>query len=340
MNSQPHSNPPVIGQILLAYGIAYDHVLHPQGGYRNKAYPVMQAGVPVANLILYKSEPGILAKIRSANLVSNYFATQGFPTRQTISPKIITLRSATRVKYGALYNYLPGETIPWEGYTQKHLKLVGLTLGQMHASLATQDYSATLPRVTDEYAQITSRMQSYFAQSDAQEALLEKLGLELDPNAISRYQKLLTHCATLPGQQPLHMDFVRSNILFGSSGPLQLDNVAITGILDFEKTAWGHPLFDVARTLAFLLVDCKYKSETKIRKYFLHSGYSKRGQGRVNAKLLEPLLDLFLTYDFYKFLRHNPYDYLPSNEHFVRTCDILAQRGLLKIAATVAKPVL
>jgi len=130
------------------------------------------------------------------------------------------------------------------------------------------------------------------------------------------------------------MDFVRGNILFD-------EGVHITGVLDFEKASHGHPLFDIARTLAFLLVDCKYKTEAQVRKYFLLSGYNKRGTGdfkitAMNARLLEQLVELFLLYDFYKFLRHNPYEALPQNEHFVRTQALLLQRQLL--AGSAKKP--
>jgi hypothetical protein len=133
------------------------------------------------------------------------------------------------------------------------------------------------------------------------------------------------------------MDFVRSNILFDDTDTSNA--LAITGILDFEKTAQGNPVFDIARTLAFLLVDCKYKPADKVRKYFLRSGYIKRGastfqdiyitdhNGKVNV--LEQLLDVFLMHDFYKFLRHNPYESLESNEHFMRTRDMLVQRGFV-----------
>jgi Ser/Thr protein kinase RdoA (MazF antagonist) len=47
-----------------------------------------------------------------------------------------------------------------------------------------------------------------------------------------------------------------------------LNNLAITGIIDFEKTAAGPRIFDIARTLAFLLVDCKAKTPAQVTNYF------------------------------------------------------------------------
>ena len=119
------------------------------------------------------------------------------------------------------------------------------------------------------------------------------------------------------------MDFVRGNILFDGSD--------ITGILDFEKTAMGHNFVDIARTLAFLMVDCKFKTVDKVVKYFLYSGYHKRGQMKdVGDKaILNQLIEMFLVYDFYKFLRHNPYESLHLNEHYVRTNHILDKRGVI-----------
>ncbi len=131
------------------------------------------------------------------------------------------------------------------------------------------------------------------------------------------------------------MDFVRGNILFKGS--------KICGILDFEKAGYGIKLLDIARTLAFLLVDCKYKNEVKIRKYFLQSGYIKRGGADFNRRiintadkkldLLEELVNTFLIYDFYKFLRHNPYEFLHQNEHFIRTKKYLLERGVITTTA-------
>lgn len=322
---------PTVERILQAYGLDYLSVLPPQKGYRNQSFPVVLANGTTVNLILYKSEPGILKKIKAANAVSDFLAAGGFPARSTVSRRIIRLSLPDRKKYGALYKYLDGHTIPWEGYNQHHIKVLGKTMSDMHAALANFT-SNNLPEVADEYLGIASRMKQYFAEAPVQRALNQKLLLRINPEALYQFEQVLTGSKLLPGKQALHMDFVRSNILFSHE---PLDNtlkVSISGILDFEKTAWGHPLFDIARTLAFLLVDCKYKTPAKIRKYFLGSGYIKRGEAVLSDKhmdIMEPLVSLFLFYDFYKFLRHNPYESLPDNEHFMRTAQLLISRHLV-----------
>lgn len=311
-------------------------LLHaPQKGYRNTCYPVRLADGRAANFIVFKREPGIIDAIRRANQIGNFLASAALPARYTLNDRIIHLRSGELSRYGALYAYLPGGTIPWEAYTRRHIKLLGQVMSDMHAALHTAPM-ADLPMVHQQYQLIFTRLQRYFNEQPVQQAMAHKLQLAIAPQAIHNCQQLLQYAQHFSQVQPLHMDFVRGNILFGYDSAKQL---AITGILDFEKTAVDHPLFDIARTLAFLLVDCASIPEQNIRRYFLHSGYTKRGktnfrnifiqtpQDKINV--LEALIDLFLLYDFYKFLRHNPYEYLSENHHFIRTRDLLRKRAII-----------
>lgn len=109
---------------------------------------------------------------------------------------------------------------------------------------------------------------------------------------------------------------------------LQLGNVAVSGILDLEKASYGHPVWDVARSLGFLLVDCP-KPADKIFRYFIQSGYRKRADQTIALPLLNEALNIFLIYDFYKFLRDNPYESLAQNHHYQGTRDILTKIGML-----------
>jgi Ser/Thr protein kinase RdoA (MazF antagonist) len=325
-------------QVLAKTGQAYTTIHPPQKGYRNNSYAVTLAGGEVHNLILYKSEPGILARITAANRVSNYLAAHNLPTRRTLG-HITKIQGRTRTgeartKYACLYNYLPGNTIPWEAYTMDHIKLLGLAMSRLHAALA--QVPAHLPSVLVENRQTLERMQRYFAQPGVTSALTTKLHLTLNPHALTSAHTTLSHAANLPDHQPLHLDFVRGNILFGTAAdhpetPLTLNHLAITGIIDFEKTAIGPRIFDIARTLAFLLVDCKGKTPRQVLGYFLDSGYNKRGPIRFtdSPQLLQALVNFYLLHDLYKFLRHNPYESLPQNEHFVRTVMFLQTRNLI-----------
>ncbi|HEX9153621.1 MAG TPA: hypothetical protein VF809_02260, partial [Candidatus Saccharimonadales bacterium] len=129
------------------------------------------------------------------------------------------------------------------------------------------------------------------------------------------------------------------NILFSDEPYDDALKVSISGVIDFEKTAYGHPLFDIARTLAFLMIDCKHKPADKVRKYFLGSGYIKRSSADLSSSymsMLNPFIELFLFYDFYKFLRHNPYESLPDNEHFVRTVEFMLPRMLVVPTTPIA----
>lgn len=327
----------IVARALAKYNVSFLKINDPQKGYRNESFAVQTTGGDMLNIIFYKSEPGIQTRIKNANAVGNYLAKQGFPARQTYSNRVLALRSPRVTKYAALYNYLPGHTIPWESYTQDHIKQLGKTMSDMHAALASHD-STALPDVTDEYLAIVRRMRAYFGDVLVQQALASKLLLRVDMQVFEQLEQLLIGTKLLPGKQVLHMDFVRSNVLFKDVADGNL-KVRISGILDFEKAAYGHPLFDIARTLAFLLVDCKHKQPAKVRKYFLGSGYIKRGAATVPVRhkdMLDALITMFLFYDFYKFLRHNPYESLPQNEHFMRTTGMLIPLHLVVPTTSVA----
>lgn len=328
----------VVHRVIDAYGLDVERILPMQSGYRNKNYPLELSTGETANLIIYKREPNMASTIKSANWLGDYLHKNNFPARHTYDKRILKLFGPPYEQFAAVYKYLPGGTIPWEAYTMAHIKTLGQTMSNMHALLAglPQD---NLPTVGDVYRPIIERMRQYFSDKNVSHALSTKLSLVVNAGLLARFDQLMRISEYLPARQPLHMDFVRSNILFEPGAPV------ITGVLDFEKAAYGAPVFDIARTLAFLLVDCKYKTEARTRKYFLQSGYNKYGSAnfspvtvKFNNKLglpktidvLESAIDMFLFHDFYKFLRHNPYESLPDNEHFVRTVGILTNRGVIR----------
>jgi Ser/Thr protein kinase RdoA (MazF antagonist) len=325
-----------ISRIAEAYGHSVEQVLPPQSGYRNTSYPLVLVGGQLANLIVYKREPLILPRIQLANALGAHLRRHQLPVRYPLDRRITAISTSRGDRYASLYNYLPGHTIPWEAYTRHHIKLMGEALSHMHEALRTSQ--APAPHVADEYGVIFRHMSTYFSDMHVQRAMRQKLGLRLDPAYIAHYQRVLSRSRQFPGQQLLHLDFVRSNVLFGSTlddpkARLKRHGIAITGIIDFEKAALGHPIFDLARTLAFLLVDCKYKSPRQIYRQFLYSGYTKRGPVAYRSdwdRLLDELIGLFLLHDFYKFLRHNPYESLADNEHYVRTKDLLLRRHLIE----------
>lgn len=310
----------LVQRILQQYGLGVQAIADAQTGYRSEAYTLTLADGQLANFILYKREPHIARRIANANRVGDYLASCGLPARQTLDARVIRLQNTRTEQFGALYTYLPGVTIPWEAYTMEHLKQLGGTLSDIHAALATLQRES-LPAVTDEYLGLLERMTTYFAQEGVRAAMAQKLQL-LPPNLAPHIETI--YSLTGAPAQALHMDFVRGNVLF------QSEPVRLSGILDFEKAAWGPVAFDIARTLAFLLVDCKYKQARQVWKYFIHSGYNKRGAARYNDwPPLEALIDICLLHDFYKFLLHNPYESLSANEHYVRTAKLLLSRGQL-----------
>ena len=335
--------PVLISRILDLNHISYVDILAPQKGYRNTSYPVItktEAAEASLNVIVFKREPGIIERIKRADFVSDFLASKGFPTRQVRSGIIVLGTKEGAEQYARCYNYLPGDTIPWEAYTMKHLKLLGETMSRMHNTC--REFSTTAisyPSVIEENHRLITHLKRYFRQAGVQRAMQEKLGLSLDIAALvddfTKTSELLQQPQFADTEQVLHMDFVRGNILFDTKAETsEPSEVALTGILDFEKVAFGARVYDIARTLAFLLVDCKYKESAKVRKYFLDSGYQKRGNSVLSdheKATLEQLVDFYLFHDFYKFLRHNPYESLHTNLHFLRTRDILIKNDIIKL---------
>lgn len=310
-----------VAEALQYFGLEYNRILDVQKGYRNEIYPVALKDGSLIQLTFYKSEPGIKRRIDSADAVSQHAYNQGLPARTSIDDRTLVLTSSKRTVYARLYDYLPGETISWEAYTKDHLKVLGKTMSDLHNALKDFKDKDQVSVIDEQYA-LLDRMDQYFTDPKVQLAIKKKLGLSNQWD-MNKYLRLLDGCQKLPNSQQLHMDFVRGNILF--------EGTTLTGILDFEKTAVGHPLFDVARTLAFLFVDCKYKTSDQVYRYFIQSGYHKRGAATLDyyPGLLEALTEFFLLHDFYKFLKHNPYEYLNENEHFKRTISILTKDGVL-----------
>ncbi len=298
-------------------------------GYRNTSHFFKSADGEQLNFILYKNEPEIVDLIKRTNALSVHLVVTGLPVRSPVDSRIIKVGN----RYGSLYGYLDGHTIPWEAYTMKHIKLLGYGLARFHE--AARSYIGNLPDIELVYLDIYSRMEQYFTDTDVRVAMEQKLALGI---TLPDYRRLLEHACILGNRTTLHMDFVRSNLLFDhadSTSELSVETLALSGILDLEKAARGNVVFDIARTLAFLIVDCN-KLESKIRKYFLDSGYIKRGNSDLRpiyfegVDMLEQLIDMFLVYDLYKLLCQNPYESLVDNHHFIRTRDILKRRKVVQ----------
>jgi len=334
----------LIPQVAAAYGINFDSVGFPQKGYRNESYKLTLFSGEEINLIIHKSEPGALQRIESADRAAAVLDHSHLPVRTRLDKRILKISDGKKEIYAGMYSYLPGATIPWEAYTKSHIKLLGWAMSDMHAMW--RGSGASLPiRVDEEVSSLCERMKHYFATPGVQQAMQEKIGLRIEADFI-RYQRLFEKLrdSSISCEHILHMDLVRGNVLFDhakSSDIWYIDELSISGVIDFEKAAVGHPVFDIARTLAFLLVDCANKDRRSIFKYFLQSGYNKRGMnsfkqsdtigGMPAPQVLNKLIGFFLLHDFYKFLKHTPYESLENNHHFVRTRDILIDYGMIRL---------
>lgn len=304
---------------------------HKSKGYRNLNLKLVTSSFQTYNLIIYKAESDILNTIKIANFAAQLYSNilpVRFPIKTFKGNYIVKINS----RYAALYNYLPGNTIEWENWSKDQVKLLGLAMAKIH--LHGKGFVAGLKCITPE-VQTTAEtslkhIKSYFNSVNVKKAIKEKLkikGIFLDKLVLPKKRML--------SKTILHMDLVRGNILFNESQnqlDLRLNNSILSGIIDWEKTAIGRVEYDLARTLSFLLVDCKHKSPNQLFKYLIFSGYKKRGRSpfSIDYGVLKKLTNFYLFYDFYKFLKHNPYENLKSNNHYIRTVDYLIKLGILE----------
>lgn len=319
-----------IAEILKRFGLRDYAVSPPQKGYRNTSYKVV-SNAGIANLIIFKREAQALATIRRADKFSHFLHEQGMPVRFRKHPPLLQIYGGTVPQYAGLYNYLPGATIPWEAYTKKHLKALGRSLAQLHQLARVYDADDRV-YVHQTMSTLIDTIERYCNQAGVRSAAKQKLGVVVEPKVYDRFRRLAAALGESTQQQWLHMDFVRGNILFSPQAH-------VCGIIDFEKASFGHPLFDVARTLAFLLVDCAYKEPQDVYRLFLEHGYQGRGRNLLPAVIfngvdrtsdvLEALTAFYMLHDYYKFLLYSPYESLGQNHHFTCTKAELLKRNVL-----------
>ena len=236
----------LIHKILKPFGLAQQvlKIAAAESGYRNTIVPITLESGQKLSLIFYKREPGIVKKIQRANYVSHELAKKGWPTRQAMtnqnSQSIIRLAVNHQVQYCCLYNYLPGHTISWSDYSQKHLKLLGQVLGYLHYDLAT-----IKPIIKkNELSEIVilrknlTEMNSYFCLKNVKSALEQKLNITQSSHCWQRWRDLLIVLEKAKPTQILHLDFVRGNILFNqlSDHNSTQSPVASKLGLDFDRT--------------------------------------------------------------------------------------------------------
>ncbi|MEA3357347.1 MAG: phosphotransferase [Patescibacteria group bacterium] len=268
---------------------------------------------------------------------AKYLHDHGLPCRIPI----LTKRKKRLIKFSmedtksehimGLYNFLPGNTLPWESYTRRHLRALGKCMAEMHRLLKDFPHQTTsLPRWSDYLRNDYSKLKSYFQKNSP--AIKKKLSLQVNIKDCTELTKSLHPKSLHPKshEQTIHYDFVRGNILFSSEKHIL--TYPITGILDFEKAMIASTAVDIARTLSFLLVDCKYKSDQEIITYFLKEGYV--ALGKANSPRFDQLNNLMIYFwlrDLWKFLTGNPYNDLHLNYHYTETVRRLAKTAYITL---------
>lgn len=308
------------------YNIDFERVeLYSESGYRNKNIKLISNN-KTFNFVIYKNDIQDIQRIDAINSFSNHLSNLKFPTRKTIKTakgeSVIKVAFKNKNYLACLYNYLDGHTIPWEEWNRKHLTLLGQFMATMH--IEAQEYKKEGLRLQKKIInKLIERQEDYFERYGIADAINSKLGVSLNKKKIDKLFKLVGELDE-KDETILHMDLVRGNVLFKEEN----NNVKLSGVIDFEKVAIGSIEYDLARTFAFLLVDCKFKAPKEIENYFLKS-YLKIYKNKIDKKKFQILVNFFLLFDMYKFLIYTPFEALNNNEHFIRTKNLLISTGML-----------
>lgn len=345
-----------IHEILMKYypqqleGAAKIEIRELEQGYMNTAFTV----AVLDELSLQKGRKFVVViyNVNRYNDQSKKFLTQTYQAASALERSGLPARTAVQnfksqliseVKFSdgkirliGLYRYLPGSTIPWEGYTRRHLRALGRTMAEVHKIWSKYDGESSDIPCWGNY--LESDCESMFGYFNANENFIKnklkvKLNSERGKQTINELRgvriEVNSQCDLY---QLIHCDFVRGNILFSDQKKDQ--TYPITGILDFEKVMHGPREADLGRTLAFLLVDCKYKTRQEIDQYFLREGYLlKIDQSESYSKLsfnkLQTYINYFWMRDFWKLLQCNPYEDLSLNFHYGKTLQELKKQKLI-----------
>ncbi len=262
------------------------------------------------------------AFLEEVNAVTRFLSTSGFDCRTSIELEGQHLKVIEGGRFMAIYNYLPGWTIAWESYTRRHLRSLGMQMKRMHELLSIYTERNEIKNIAkwgDYLVLDSARMREYFL--DNKESIKRKLGYSINFDQIDKLVKSM-HSSSKKDkyQQLIHMDFVRGNILFRDRKEEEI--YEITGVLDFEKMLVGQVEIDVARTYAFLIIDCKYKSHDEINNYFMT-------EVGVEFYAITHFVNYFWMRDLWKHLQCNPYESLCENEHYIRLVSELKKERLI-----------
>lgn len=273
---------------------------------------------------------------------ANYLTKNGISCRNGIkttenSKYIVKLKEFNKTRFFALYEFIEGETISWEAYTRRHIRSLGRTMSIMHMEgkkylIKNSEKCDKILFWKDYFEMDSEKMQKYLFKN--KQFIKSKLNIEIKFEKLNFLIKEILKKTFSDKKYLLHMDFVRGNILFSNEKKEEI--YEIKGVLDFEKMLIGPRELDLARTVAFLYVDCKYKKKTEIEKYFFEEGYyfTKNGEKSEAVYLkkvdIQEIIRYYLCRDFWKFLECNPYDSLLLNEHFLRTVRFLQNDKLIK----------
>lgn len=165
--------------------------------------------------------------------LSEHLGKQGVATRRLV-PGSLQILPRSSLRWSAVYFGVPGQTISWSDYSLPLVSAAVKYLERIHQAGRSFPDRAELDRVelSDPPVLPAAELTGCRVNRVAWRQRAERLA------CLNQGQKTAT---------VLHGDYGRANIIF--------DGERVAGVVDFDRAAWGHPVFDLGRFVSYLLLD-------------------------------------------------------------------------------------
>lgn len=171
--------------------------------------------------------------------LAGHMESRGIATRHLVTPSVIQLdRSAFR--WMAVYHGVAGRSIPWSDYSEPQIISAVRYLARIHEAGRSFAGRNSLARISEAFRPVKiPAVPGYRVNQDALNNIKTRLRARNSDQAT----------ATV-----LHGDFGRANIIFQEE--------SVSGVVDFDRAVFGHPLFDLGRFTSYLLLDTQLSPAT------------------------------------------------------------------------------
>ncbi len=175
--------------------------------------------------------------------LAEHMGQRGIATRHLAAPATIPL-TQSGFRWMAVYRGVAGQSIPWSDYSKRQIISATKYLAEIHeAGRSFAGRNSLVP--------LGARLDRWPEKA----AAAEWPGYKVNQAALTQIKTRLTALShDQAASTVLHGDFGRANIIFQEE--------SVSGVVDFDRAVFGHPLFDLGRFTSYLLLDTQLPPAT------------------------------------------------------------------------------